>query len=75
MTSVRVMIRLATDGQWSAVGQAVVEMDPDTGMTLLRLDLSAMAPRLYLPLADLLLATPPSLAPSLGPNTPVAGHA
>lgn len=53
-TSIRVLIRLGQ--QWSAVGAATVERDADSGAYLLRLDLTAMAARVYVPLRDLAAA-------------------
>ena len=75
MTPVRVMIRLAHNQQWSPVGQVAVEVDPESGMTLLRLDLCAMAPRLYLPLADLLALSAPQAVLALVPDNAVAACA
>ena len=48
----KVMIRL--DQQWSSVGTACIDVDDPTGVTMLRLDLRAMSPQLYLPLKDIL---------------------
>jgi hypothetical protein len=50
-TRTHVLIRL--DGEWSRVGHAGIETDDATGMRLLRIELSATAPVLYISLSDI----------------------
>jgi hypothetical protein len=69
-----VLIRL--DQGWSPVGHASLTDDPASGIRFVRLDLSAMAGTVYVPLADLrvLLAEPASPA-ALGLDAEAVGHA
>lgn len=48
---IRVMIRLGES--WSTVGAASLEDDDLTGARMLRLDLVAMSPQLYVPVAGI----------------------
>lgn len=50
----RVLIRLGR--QWSPVGTAAIEEDEETGVRMLRLDMTAMAPQVYVPMKDIAVA-------------------
>lgn len=75
MMATRVLIRM--HGRFSHVGDARLEVDEETGMRLLRADLSAMAPSIYIPLADIhvLEVQPASEDEDLLAALPVAGTA
>lgn len=52
--STSVLVPLPSDPpSWTRVGQAAVEHDPQSGMAMLCLRLCALAPVLYVSLADL----------------------
>ena len=57
----RVLIRLGNE--WSPVGHARIVHDRGSGMRLLRLDLSATAPTLYLSLQDIQVLFDPHFSP------------
>ncbi len=73
-THPRVLIRFAS--HWSPVGSARVIHDEPSGMRMLQLDLSAMAPTLFISVQDLLLLVEFDLPPlEAVHDAPAVGHA
>ena len=68
-----VLIKLGA--QWSQVGHVRVVQDEDSGMRMLRLDLSATAPTLYIPLQGMEAMTAADLAPLEAVHEISVGHA
>ena len=71
--SPRVLIRFGS--QWSPVGHARVIHDERSGMRMLRLDLSATAPTLYVSLQDLRVLVDLHFAPLEAVHEAPVGHA